>query len=143
MADVKISFKIGNIEFVGEGEKEFIGEQLDKIISNAPKLVKLAPEFPIVPTSDQEEVMVEMGEDPNIAAKTLPAYLKEKNATTIQVKKFLATAVWIESKGKEKPLGSVLAFHTFLNQYLGVRVCILMLCHNAYSDTHQDTHQGL
>jgi hypothetical protein len=32
----------------------------------------------------------------------LVAFLKEKNATTKQGRKFLATAVWLEAKGKNR-----------------------------------------
>jgi len=41
-----------------------------------------------------------MEKDPAIAKKTLPVFLGEKGATKNQVKKFLATAVWLEAKGK-------------------------------------------
>ena len=40
--------------------------------------------------------------DTAVAKKTLPAFLQEKNATTKQVKKFLATAVWLEAKGQSR-----------------------------------------
>ncbi|MBS0154490.1 MAG: hypothetical protein JSS38_07840 [Nitrospira sp.] len=43
-----------------------------------------------------------MGKDPAIAGKTLRAFLEEKGATKNQVKKFLATAVWLEAKGKNR-----------------------------------------
>lgn len=43
-----------------------------------------------------------MGPDPQIAAKTLAVFLKEKNATRNQVKKCLATAIWLEAKGKQR-----------------------------------------
>jgi len=43
-----------------------------------------------------------MGKDATIAKKTLPAFLQEKNATSRQVKKFLATAVWLEAKGQSR-----------------------------------------
>jgi len=43
-----------------------------------------------------------MKPDPSIAGKTLASFLKDKNATSKQVLKFLATAVWLESKGKNR-----------------------------------------
>lgn len=61
MAEVKIEFRLGEIEFKGEGDKKWIGEQLDKPPEKAPKLVKLS----------------------------------------FQVRKHLATAVWLHAKGKE------------------------------------------
>lgn len=38
MVDAKIQFKLGAIEFTGEGEKDWIAQQLDKILEKAPIL---------------------------------------------------------------------------------------------------------
>ncbi len=100
MADAKIQFKLGAIEFVGEGEKEWIAQQLDKILERAPKLAALGPTKGTGGGSGGGPSP--MGPDPQIAAKTLAAFLKEKNATKNQVKKFLATAIWLEAKGKQR-----------------------------------------
>lgn len=98
MTDGKIQFKLGVVEFVGEGEKDWVGKQLDKILEKAPELINIVP---IQTTSySSGESRNPMSPDPKIAAKTLAAFLKDKNATSSQVKKFLATAVWLESKGK-------------------------------------------
>ena len=43
-----------------------------------------------------------MRPDPEIGKKTLATFLREKNASTIQNKKFLATAVWLEAKGNSR-----------------------------------------
>lgn len=94
MPDVKIQIKIGGIEFSGEGDKDWLGHQLDKILTNAQKLATLA-----VPQVGGHNPM---GTDPTIAQKALAAFLKEKNATRNQLKKFLATAVWLEAKGHPK-----------------------------------------
>ncbi|MDP2960647.1 MAG: hypothetical protein Q8N71_04410 [candidate division Zixibacteria bacterium] len=104
MADVKIQFKLGGIEFSGEGEKDWIGQQLDKILEKAPKLVALAPAGGTGVGLGGGRTP--MGPDPQIAAKTLAAFLKEKNATSNQVKKFLATAIWLEAKGKRRMITS-------------------------------------
>ena len=100
MADVKIHFKLGGIEFEGEGEKDWIGQQLDKILEKAPKLAALAPAGGTGGGSGGGRTP--MGPDPRIAAKTLAVFLKEKNATRNQVKKCLATAIWLEAKGKQR-----------------------------------------
>ncbi len=100
MADAKIQFKLGGIEFVGEGEKDWIARQLDKILEKAPKLVALAPVRPT--TGGSGGVTTEPGPDAQIAAKTLAVFLKEKTATKNQVKKFLATAIWLDAKGKQR-----------------------------------------
>jgi hypothetical protein len=103
MADAKIHFKLGGIEFEGEGEKDWIAQQLDKILEKAPKLVALAPIGGTGGGSGGGRTpMGPDPQDPQIAAKTLAVFLKEKNATRNQVKKCLATAIWLEAKGKQR-----------------------------------------
>ncbi len=36
MADAKLEFKLGAIEFSGEGEKDWVAAQLDKILDQVP-----------------------------------------------------------------------------------------------------------
>lgn len=100
MSEAKIEIKIGEIQFSGEGDQAWIAEQLDKILAQAEKLVKLAPKA----SSEGEEDASHkpMGEDSGIAKMTLPSFLNEKGASKNQVKKFLATAVWLEAKGKNR-----------------------------------------
>src|SRR5215813_810452 len=98
MNESKIEIKIGQITFSGQGEPEWVAKQLDKILDKAEKLIELAPPE----SNDGETAHKPMGNDSVIAKKTLPAFLQEKNATTKQVKKFLATAVWLESKGQNR-----------------------------------------
>jgi hypothetical protein len=97
MSESKIEIKIGQITFSGEGEQDWVAKQLDKILAQAEKLLSLAP-APGEGGGD-DAGHKPMGKDPTIADKTLPAFLQEKSATTKQVKKFLATAVWLEAKG--------------------------------------------
>jgi hypothetical protein len=99
MPDVKIQIKIGSIEFSGEGEKGWIGQQLDKILTNAQKLATLAAPLAGSGSGGKRHPT---GADPSIAQKTLAAFLKEKNATSNQNNKFLATAVWLEAKGSSR-----------------------------------------
>lgn len=103
MSEVKIQFKLGSIEFSGEGEKEWISQQLDKILQQAPELLLVAPSPASAPTSLPGAAGHNpMGADPVIAQQPLASFLKSKNATTTQVKKFLATAIWLEAKGKSR-----------------------------------------
>lgn len=99
MSDTKIQVKIGAIEFSGEGEKEWLAAQLDKLLAHAPKLLANAID---APTAGKDNGQAPIQEDSGIASKTLVAFLQEKNATTVQVRKFLATAVWLESKGNKR-----------------------------------------
>jgi len=66
-------------------------------LSKAGALIKLAP-GPGGNGQQHNPIVT----DPSIGKKALGTYLKEKSATTNQTKKFLATAVWLESKGKSK-----------------------------------------
>jgi len=100
MSEAKIDIKIGQIQFSGEGDQDWVGKQLDKIIAQADKLIKLAP-------SSEENVRgsgdhTPMVADVTIVKKTLPAFLGEKGATTNQNRRFLATAVWLDAKGKKR-----------------------------------------
>jgi len=100
MGDAKIDIKIGDIQFSGEGNQDWVAEQLDKILSKAEDLVKIAP--PPTTTDPLDGNSNNTGSDTTIAGKTLPSFLGEKSATRVQVKKFLATAVWLNEKGKSR-----------------------------------------
>jgi hypothetical protein len=104
MTEAKIEFKLGAIEFSGEGEKAWISEQLDKILLQAPALLALAPvaPSPSLPIASAGGSHTPMQEDASIANQTLVTFLKEKNASKSQVRKFLATAIWLEAKGKKR-----------------------------------------
>lgn len=98
MGDAKVTIKIGEFEFSGEGEQEWVATQLDKVLAKADFLIKLTP--PIESETRKTENLKQMEPDNEIAKKSLVGFLTEKNATKSQVKKFLATAVWLEAKGK-------------------------------------------
>jgi hypothetical protein len=100
MADAKIEIKLGHIEFSGQGEQEWVAKQLDKIIAKADSLVKLAPVAS--PEASGTEGDKPMAPDSRVSSKTLPAFLTEKGAGRSQVRKFLATAVWLQAKGAKR-----------------------------------------
>ena len=94
MSEAKIQIKLGQIEFSG------VGKQLDKILEKSEKLVKLSPAAPAGGGNGGGHKP--MGADSTIGTQTLPSFLKAKNASTVQVKKFLATAVWLEARGSNR-----------------------------------------
>ncbi|UYG01256.1 hypothetical protein [Halomonas sp. GD1P12] len=104
MSASKIEIKIGEITFSGEGEPAWLSEQLDKILDRAEDLMALAPVINSSPphggNSDHEEADLS-GHD-EIASKPLGIWLRDRNADTNQNLKFLATAVWVESKGQNR-----------------------------------------
>lgn len=101
MADVKIQIKVGGVEFSGEGDKEWIGKQLDKILAKANELQEVHTDESFKGTTGST-LHSPMKPDSTIGNKTLSTFLREKDATTNQNKKFLATAVWLEAKGKNR-----------------------------------------
>ncbi len=94
MAQAKIEIKIGGLTFSDDADSSWLEKQLDKLLEFAKR--------------------VDIGEDPgdtddapskgNKQTKRGPlgAFLKSHNATSSQVRKFLATAVWLTLAGKNR-----------------------------------------
>jgi hypothetical protein len=122
MADSKIEFSYDNLRFVCEGDKEWVETQLNKVLDRIPGLNKPGR---AVRTETTEKVrMAETpgamisktakgvrGRKPKVAAESIkqepsggPLYefLKDKRADKNQVRKFLATAVYLHSQGEGK-----------------------------------------
>lgn len=104
MSDAKVEIKVGQIQFSGQGEQDWVAKQLDKVLAQAEKLIQLAPPADTDTDTDTkgDGHHKPMGKDPSIAKKTLPVFLNEKGAAKSQVKRFLATAIWLEAKGKNR-----------------------------------------
>jgi hypothetical protein len=122
MADSKIEFSYDNLRFVCEGDKVWVENQLNKVLDRIPALNK--PVLAIqgkkvretrVSTSSEttavKAVKGPRGRKPKVAAEPVsqepsgnPLYefLKDKKANKNQVRKFLATAVYLHSQGEEK-----------------------------------------
>src|SRR4029077_12207894 len=96
-SEAKLQIKIGDVEFTGEGDKEWIETQLNKILKAATEIVAAKPAGqrhpPQVASHDQEHAGV---------AQPLASFLRDKGAATSQVRKFLASAVWLHAKGKTR-----------------------------------------
>jgi len=103
VANAKIDFTIGSISFSGEGEEVWLAQQLDKIIDKAAELTRIAPS-----PQDTTQVSAETArheatkDDASISGKPLGSFLREKNATRRQSTRFLATAVWLHSRGANR-----------------------------------------
>ncbi len=103
MSESKIEIKIGEVQFSGEGDKEWLAEQLDKILAQAKELVELSPSQPSpsqAPAATHQPA--DFSKNSSISNQTLAKFLKSNNATTAQVDKFLVTAIWCEAKGKNR-----------------------------------------
>lgn len=99
MSNSKIEFRIGEIEFSGEGNEKWLSEQLDKVIANVPELLKVKPVAKPKPATNSSTTKQNTQQP---ISTTLAGYLKEKSATTNQSKKFLATAVYLHKSGKNR-----------------------------------------
>lgn len=102
MSDSKIQVKFGIVEFSGEGAPDWLSSQLDKILEKVPEFLKIGLANPEISgkTPNQEEELRKKGSEktpPNLAV-----FLKEKDATTKQVRKFLATAAFLQLTGKNR-----------------------------------------
>lgn len=99
MATAKIQIKIGSIEFSGEGEEAWVAIQLEKFIGQVHNLAKIAPQQhedgPGAGDGVRDGQALPKGDVP------LGAFLKTKNVGTNQVKRFLATAIWLSAKGQK------------------------------------------
>ncbi|THU40481.1 hypothetical protein FAM09_11515 [Niastella caeni] len=101
MNDSKIQIKVGNVEFSGEGDQIWLTSQLDKILEKVPELIKIEPKT--------FNGISRIGDEANgnvisngSRSSTLATFLKENNATVHQVKKYLATAAFLQLNGKNR-----------------------------------------
>jgi hypothetical protein len=118
MAESKIEFSYNNLHFNCEGDKDWVENQLNQILNRIPELNKHAPKSEkaeLVKAAPAQEVTIKVkgtrGRKPKAvvepveqesAGDPLYEFLKEKKADKNQVKKFLATAVYLHSQGLEK-----------------------------------------
>ncbi|HEY3390142.1 MAG TPA: hypothetical protein VGK38_11260 [Prolixibacteraceae bacterium] len=129
MAESKIDFTFDNLHFACEGDKDWVETQLNQVLNRIPGLNKpesFAKSEKVKPSSIKvvaEDVLItktpvaevkekgKRGRKPKAVAEPLveePSgdplfeFLKAKNADKNQVKKFLATAVFMHSQGLEK-----------------------------------------
>ena len=97
MADAKIEIKVAGFSFTGEGTEKWLSGELEKLLAKIPELVEVAPAEPAGGGGNDTAKPRKPG---NLG--TLAAFLKGKNATS-QVKKFLATAIWLhDTTGRDR-----------------------------------------
>lgn len=90
----KIRLDLGDIRFSGEGNQDWLEEQLDKFIDAVNSGKIRAPSTP----SSMSQDTLERSETSSVG--TLATYLKDKNADTVQNHRFLATAAWLKHRGE-------------------------------------------
>ena len=110
MANARIEFKIGNIEFVSEGEQEWVTEQLNKMLDRLPHLEKESKKIPIKPTPQPITVPTQPTGNTDLFStqktdraipENLSTFLRKKDAIDKQRRKFLGAAVWLQLNGQQ------------------------------------------
>ena len=95
MSDARIEVKVGSVSFLGEGSEPWVSGEFDKALQRIAELAKIVPVSTIAvdvqPTSQR-------------AVGTLAVFLKAKNATSNQTRKFLSTAVWLHDRDRKDRL---------------------------------------
>ncbi len=151
MAESKIDFSFENLHFSCEGNSDWVEAQLNQILSRIPRLNN--SEFNnvgseksglttvqdsivkklLVPLNNETIKRGRKGKNGETIAGVesvgdpLFEFLKEKNADKNQVKKFLATAVFLHSKGVEKfstPLVSKLLKSSHIEKLINASDCL-------------------
>ncbi|MEI6680505.1 MAG: hypothetical protein WCL21_17990 [Mariniphaga sp.] len=129
MAESKIDFSFENLHFACEGDKNWVEAQLNQILDRIPGLyksesfvklekTKSAPGNGLVNGVSKTNGFADQKRDTGIQGGKLKSgnksegnnssgdplfeFLKEKNADKNQVKKFLATAVYLHTQGADK-----------------------------------------
>ena len=150
MAESKIDFSFDNLHFSCEGDKDWVENQLNQILSRIPGLnsselliksgrIKLASgqdNTPVKLPAARNKVNSKRGRKTNSESYTsvdeslgnpLYEFLKEKNADKNQVRKFLATAVFLHSQGVEKfstPMVSKLLKSAHIDRLINASDCL-------------------
>jgi len=98
MTDGKIEINVAGIVFSGQGEQQWLSEQLSKILATAAELSKLQPPPPAAaPHAANKAGASSVGGG---SVGTLASHIRLKNGESNQVKRFLATSDWLRLRGE-------------------------------------------
>ncbi len=110
MANARIEIKIGSIEFIGEGEQNWVTEQLDKILERTKTIETLIKKEPKIASTSQS-ISPSITSHPTDlfstqkTSRTIPenlsTFLRKKDAVDKQRRKFLGAAVWLQLNGQQ------------------------------------------
>ena len=99
MSEGKIQVNLGAVSFSGEGDPEWLAQQLDKVLKAAPDLAKTQPQAESKSSPDTVAAHVTASGGTVV---TLAAYIKAKGGDSNQIKRFLATADWLRQRGENQ-----------------------------------------
>lgn len=90
----KLDVRIGKVKFKGEGDQDWLAEQLEKV-------VKAAPDMPDAPADDVDDDSDEADRNHrgSVFSTSLAAYVRNKGADGNQTLRFLVTANWLRKRG--------------------------------------------
>ena len=90
----KIELTIGNFSFAGEGDQDWLDQQVSRLIEriDLSEIDRSVGEVSSMSGTDLDEI---------VPTGSLPSYLRAKGAETVQVQKFLATAAWLGRRGEK------------------------------------------
>lgn len=111
MANARIEIKIGAIEFSGDGEQEWVTDQLDKILKLVPdldkKIEKIIATTEVVKQPIMEQNLAQSSDlfatpkQQRVIPENLSTFLRKKDAIDKQRRRFLGTAVWLQLNGQQ------------------------------------------
>ena len=93
MTDVKVAVKLGDLEFSAEGDKTWVGQQLDKVLAKADTITSSDEKKP----GDGKSASGKSTGGAKGKVPPLSTYLNNKSIPN-QVAKFLATAAWLDER---------------------------------------------
>lgn len=105
MGSTKIDVKLGPVSFSGEGDQAWLAEQLEKVLTAAPKVLGVAPTENPTPKQLSSNAQAAEGE----FTTSLSSYIKEKGGESNQVDRFLITADWLRRRGNTKLVTSAVS----------------------------------
>tara|TARA_R110002050_G_scaffold258037_2_gene397204 strand:+ start:496 stop:981 length:486 start_codon:yes stop_codon:yes gene_type:complete len=105
MDKAKIEIKVGIVEFAGEGQQDWLSKQLEKVLEKVPELLKIELANPAITpqslTNEASASNAKVQPDSTATPSNFVTYLRDKNATSNQVNKFLVTATFLQLNGKK------------------------------------------
>lgn len=100
----KLDVRIGKVKFKGEGDQEWLAEQLERVVKAAPDMAD-APVDEIGGDGDEVDTN-DRGEG---FTTSLAAYIRSKGAEGNQTLRFLVTANWLRKRGTSVLTASAVA----------------------------------
>ena len=98
MGEARIELRVGAVSFLSEGSESWVSGEFDKAMQRIPELAKLAPALPTEAGASGAQATTPK------TGGTLAAFLKAKNATSNQNRKFLSTATWLHDRDRKDRL---------------------------------------